>query len=270
MAVAPRVFDTAEGLGLAAAEIIASGIQTASADGRRFLLGCPSGRSPGTTYDALARIVVDRQLDLSHLVVVMMDDYLVRSVAGDLVHEDERAAHSCIRFGREEIVAVLSVAAGPGRGITADRLWFPDPADPAAYDGLIRAAGGIDVFLLATGASDGHVAFNPPGSTPESRTRVVELPLATRTDNLGTFPSFGGDLANVPTHGVTVGIATITELSRAVIMLVHGAGKGEATARLLAANGYDDSWPATVFTACRDPQLFVDAAALEAAGVPVP
>lgn len=264
--MAPQVFDTAEDLGLAAAEIIAFGIEQAASEGRRFLIGCPSGRSPSTTYAALARIVADHQLDLSHLVVVMMDDYLVRSASGDFVHEDDHAAHSCIRFGREEIVDALSAAAGPGRGVTADRLWFPDPADPAAYDALIRDAGGIDLFLLATGASDGHVAFNPPGSSPESRTRVVELPVATRTDNLGTFPSFGGDLHQVPTHGVTVGIATITELSRAVIMLVHGAGKGQATARLIAANGYDNSWPATVFAACRDPQLFVDVAALEAAG----
>lgn len=261
MKVLPQVHATPAELGRDAAEVVADGIAAAGLDARRFLLGCPSGRSPSTTYAALAELVAERRLDLGHVVVVMMDDYLVPGPDGTFRHEDEDAAHSCIRFGREQIVAVLSAAAGEGRGITDDRLWFPDPADPAAYDGRIRAAGGVDVFLLASGATDGHVAFNPPWSSADSRTRVVELPLATRTDNLATFPSFGGDLDRVPTHGVTVGIATIRELSKRVLMLVHGADKRTAAARLAAADGYDPSWPATVFAACHEPALLLDTAA---------
>lgn len=270
MQVTPRVFDTPADLGLGASELIVARMTEAAAEGRRFLLGCPSGRSPSSTYAALARLVAERQLDLSSVVIVMMDDYLVHSADGTLVHEDEHAPHSCIRFGREQIVDVLSLAAGPGREIADEHLWFPGPADSAAYDDLIRDAGGIDVFLLASGASDGHLAFNPPGSAQYSRTRVVELPQATRTDNLATFPTFGRDLSRVPTHGVTVGIATILELSREVVMLVHGADKGLATARLTAADAYDETWPATVFVECRNPALYLDVAAVDAAGVTVP
>jgi glucosamine-6-phosphate deaminase len=233
------------------------------------LLGCPSGRSPSSTYAALAEIVAAERLDLSHLVIVMMDDYLVRAEDGSLGHEDERAEHSCRRFGREQIVALLSAAAGPGRGVPAAGLWFPDPAVPDGYDDRISEAGGIDVFLLASGATDGHVAFNAPGSPRSSRTRVVELPDSTRSDNLATFPSFGGDLDRVPSYGVTVGISTIADLSREVVLLLHGADKATAAERLANAGTYDQDWPATVFVECREAHFFVDATAAQAAGLTV-
>lgn len=266
MLVESQVFATAEQLGDAAAEIVVEGLQEARSAGRQFLLGCPGGRSPATTYAALARLVAERRLDLRHLVVVMMDDYLVSNGDGGLVREDPQAAHSCLRFGREQIVGVLSAAAGPGRRPASESLWLPEPDDPPGYDERIRRAGGIDLFLLATGASDGHVGFNPPGSPRDSRTRVVELPISTRSDNLATFPSFGGHLERVPRHGVTVGIATIRELSRRVLMLVSGPDKAQAAVRLRSAGAYDPSWPSTVLAECRCPLLLLDAEAARGAG----
>lgn len=261
--VEPDVFPDPHALGRRAAEIVAEGIVAAGEAGRPYLLGCPGGRSAASTYQALAQLVAARSLDLSHVVVVMMDDYLVPGPGGGLVHEDRTAPHSCIRFGVEEIVRPLSTAAGQGMG--TPELWVPDPAEPNAYDDRIAAAGGIDLFLLASGAGDGHVAFNGPGSPAESRTRVVELPEQTRRDNLATFGSFEGRLDRVPQHGVTVGIDTIVRNSASVIMLVHGTDKGVAVRHLVAAEGYDPAWPATVYASCSRPRLFVDEAALTAA-----
>jgi glucosamine-6-phosphate deaminase len=267
--VAPDVFADPFALGQRAAEMIADGLVRARAAGRPYLLGCPGGRSAATTYQSLAGLVARRGLDLSHLVVVMMDDYLVPGPDGTLGHEDVDVAHSCIRYGREEVVGPLSRAAGPGHGIPAGHLWVPDPDQPERYDAELAAAGGIDLFLLASGAGDGHVAFNAPGSPADSRTRVVDLPDSTRRDNLATFASFDGHLDRVPRHGVTVGIDTIVRHSGAVVMLVSGADKGQAARRLLAATGYDPGWPATVFAACARPRLFLDQAAL-AAATPTP
>ncbi|WP_375425780.1 6-phosphogluconolactonase [uncultured Friedmanniella sp.] len=263
MTIETEIFPDADSLGRRAAELVAEGIAEAAEAGRPFLLGCPGGRSASSTYRALALLVAARKLDLSHVAVVMMDDYLVPGPDGSLVHEDAAALHSCVRFGVEEIIRPLAEAAG--QGIGTPELWVPDPAEPEAYDDRIAAAGGIDLFLLASGAGDGHVAFNGPGSPADSPTRIVELPEQTRRDNLATFPSFDGRLDRVPRHGVTVGIDTIVRHSASAIMLVHGADKGLAARHLLAADGYDPAWPATVVAVCARPRLFLDEVALAAA-----
>jgi glucosamine-6-phosphate deaminase len=258
--VPPTVFTDPGSLGRALAAEIADGIELAAREGRRYVLGCPGGRSPLSTYAALADEVAARSADLGHVVIVMMDDYVVRDEAGRFRRVGADLPYSCLRFGRVEIAGRLSAAAGSGRGIRPDRLWVPDPQDPTAYDERIADAGGIDLFVLATGASDGHVAFNPAGSAASTTTRVVELAEPTKRDNLATFPDFAG-LEEVPRYGVTVGVATIREHSRRAVMVAHGAGKAEAALRLVAAEAYDPSWPATVVSDCARPALYLDEAA---------
>jgi glucosamine-6-phosphate deaminase len=105
------------------------------------------------------------------------------------------------------------------------------------------------------------VAFNPPGSGRDTGTRVVELAEQTRQDNLGTFPSFGREVDRVPRYGVTVGVATIREQSKQVVMVVHGQAKARAARRVAEADSYRPEWPATILTECARPLLFVDEAA---------
>ena len=264
MRVRPTVFDDPPALGRALAARIADGIEAAHGVGRPYVLGCPGGRSPMTTYAELARLVGERRLDLSGVVVAMMDNYVEADPAsGGFVHVPDDLAHSCRRFGREFIVDPLSAAAGAGRGISHDRLWVPDPARPDDHERRLADAGGLDLFILASGSSDGHVAFNPPGTPRESTTRVVELATTTRQDNIATFPHLR-TLDRVPTHGVTVGIDTIRRHSRSAVMVVHGTDKSEAAARLIAADRYDPDWPATVLAECERPDLFLDKAAAQA------
>lgn len=269
MLVSPRLFARPDDIGVATAALILDRIASRPA-GRPFLLGCPGGRSARATYRQLARRAATERLDLSNLVVVMMDEYLVADHTGRLVHVGAAEPHSCRRFGAEEILgevnrALVEAVASPRHLPPTENLWVPDPGDPEAYEDLIASAGGVDLFLLATGASDGHVAFNAPGADPDSRTRVVSLPDSTRRDNLATFPSFGGDLDAVPRHGVTVGIATMREQSAEVVMVVHGADKQLAVRRLVEAEHYEPDWPATVLADCRSPHLFVDRTAYPSA-----
>ncbi|MFJ3779359.1 6-phosphogluconolactonase [Streptomyces sp. NPDC090075] len=268
MRVSPIVFPDPESLGRRLAAEIADEIEQAARAGRMYLLGCPGGRSAASTYRALAEEAAARRMDLGHVVIVMMDEY-VEVAASDAYGWqyrviDPRLPHSCLRFGREEIVEPLNAAAEPGRGVTQERLWAPDPSDPEAYDRRIAEAGGIDLFLLASGAGDGHIAFNPVGGAADSRTRVVPLGEQTRIDNLSTFPTFGG-LEDVPRYGVTVGLGTIRSQSRRVVMVAHGRDKGQAVRRLTQAKGYEADWPATVFADCAHPQLYLDQAAVAAA-----
>ena len=240
-----RVFPSPEALGDALAARIIAGIDAARLTTKPFLLGCPTGRTPKPVYEALIR----RGADFSNVVLVMMDEYLV----------DGRYAtsHSCHEFAQRNMSF---------RGLRKDSIWFPSPDDPAAYDSRIADAGGIDFFLLASGAGDGHVAFNPPGTPRASRTRIIDLSDQTRRDNLRTFPDFG-TLDDVPRQGISVGIATIAD-AREAVMVVWGADKRLTLERIRAADRYDASWPATVIHECASAEIICDAAAL--AGSPPP
>lgn len=263
--LAPRVFEGEQELGRALASRIVDGVGKAGQEERNYLLGCPGGRSPLSTYRALPEVAAQRLVDLSPLVVVMMDDYVIPTRRG-YVHVPIDAHYSCRRFAIEEVVKPLAHLPGaPGRG----RIWMPDPADPGTYDRLIADAGGIDLFLLASGASDGHIGFNPAGSPRDSITRIVELSTPTRTDNLRTFPEFES-VDDVPTHGVTVGIRTIAELSKSAVMVCLGAEKRPAVGRVSSANRYDPSWPATIVAEIPDAEIWVDCAAVKSESNPHP
>ncbi|WP_306191864.1 6-phosphogluconolactonase [Streptomyces sp. MK5] len=253
------VFPDAEALGAALAAEIVAGMADAAAQGRRYLLGCPGGRSLIGTYEAVAGRLRSAPMDLAHVVIVMMDDYL-DDVPGPVRRVPADALHSCERFARLRIAEPWSRAVGPGRGIREEHVWVPDPGDPPRYDERIAAAGGIDLFLLATGASDGHIAFNPPGCGLAEGTRVIRLAESTRRDNLVTFPHLG-TLDQVPRRGVSVGPATIAGLSRRVRLVATGADKAKSVARVRAAGRWEPDWPATIVHASREAEIWTDPAA---------
>lgn len=257
-----KLFPTAEAIGHAVADEIVAGLAEATTAGRPYVLGAPSGRTPGSTYRALAALLRGRDdVDLARLELVMMDDYVVRE-PGSRVFSRVRAdlPYSCERFARQEILEPLEAVPGAGR-ISDRNLHLPDPADPTAYDELITGLGGVDLFILASGATDGHVAFNPPGSPANSLTRVVELSDETRRDNIATFAPHFRSLDDVPLHGVTVGIETIRRNTRRAAMLIIGEGKQKAAAVVSAARSYSPSWPATIVSECEMPSLYLDPAA---------
>ena len=254
-----NVFPDAAELGKALAREILDGIKVSQRAGKRYLLGCPGGRSLQSTYQALSAMAATEGADLSGLVIVMMDDYVFPD-GSSFKHCPADAHYSCRRFGREDIVGLLNSGLPADKQIPADALWFPDPSRPADYEGRLRAAGGIDLFLLASGVSDGHVAFNPPGSARNSLSRVVTLAETTRDDNMKTFPQFK-NLGEVPRHGVTVGVGTIVDQSKKAVMVIHGAHKAGSLKRLLGYKGYDESWPASLIHCFPDARIYADKAA---------
>jgi glucosamine-6-phosphate deaminase len=226
-----RVFANAEELG---AELAAQIAQRGPA-----LLGCPGGRSLVSTYRALAR----SGSDLSSTTIVMMDEYVPVPPVD--------AHFSCRGFALREIAGPL--------GIPEENVWLPDPDDAPAFDERIAAAGGIDLFLLASGASDGHVAFLPPGSPREGTTSVVRLAETTRRDNLATFPEFTS-IDDVPAHGVSVGLGTISS-ARDARLVLHGEGKRAAAARVVDAGAFDPDWPASIIHTFPTGEIWLDEAA---------
>jgi glucosamine-6-phosphate deaminase len=253
-----RVLPSPEAIGDYLAERLLLRVEVARSAGFRFLLGCPTGRTPRPVYAALAQRLAARPQDIGHLILVMMDEYLVPG-SGGLQYAPVNEPWSCHYFAGTEIAARLNDALPRDRQLHRKSVWFPEPDAPEAYEAKIADAGGIDFFLLASGASDGHVAFNPPGSARDSTTRVIALSEETRRDNLLTFPSFG-TLDRVPAHGISVGIDTIASAKEAV-MMVWGAGKRLTLARMLAATRYEPDWPATVIHECTVGEILSDAEA---------
>jgi glucosamine-6-phosphate deaminase len=260
MSLQTEVYETPAEIGIELAGRIFAGVRAANGDGRRYVLGCPGGRSAMPVYEALADRLAADPVDCSKLVIAMMDEYLLRGPGGELLPPPAAAHFSCRGFGEREIVGRINAGLPAAYRISAENFWLPDIAAPAAYDERLAQAGSIDLFLLASGAGDGHIAFNPPGSPRDSRSRIVELAEQTRRDNLATFPDFKS-LAEVPSHGITIGIASIADLSKSVAMIVWGDGKREAYRHLSTAREYDPAWPATIAVECRSAKLYADRSA---------
>lgn len=223
-----------------------------------FVLGCPAGRSPTSTFRALSSAVVE-QVDLSGLIVVMMDEYL----SADENHPRRISAylaHSCRGYAEREIIGPLNAGRPMSLQIPPENLWVPDPADPLQYDRAIESVGGVDLFIVASGASDGHVGFHGPGASLSSRTEIVTLAESTRRDNLGTFPGLRC-IDDVPRQGVSIGLGTIRAQSAEVIMLMHGPDKARSAQAVLDADTFDPAWPATFIHECARPRIWLDRAA---------
>jgi glucosamine-6-phosphate deaminase len=115
-----------------------------------------------------------------------------------------------------------------GLDIARDRVASPDASDPEhagpRYEESILAAGGVDLQVLGIGA-DGHLAFNEPGSSLASATRMKTLTEQTRRDNARFF----GSDEDVPRHVLTQGLGTILR-ARHLLLVATGAGKAAAVA----------------------------------------
>ncbi|GIP06776.1 glucosamine-6-phosphate deaminase [Paenibacillus sp. JNUCC32] len=117
--------------------------------------------------------------------------------------------------------------------IQMDRTHVPNgnAADPEAeclnYDKMLEEYGPVDLQLLGLG-HNGHIGFNEPGDSLSGGTHVVELQEKTRNANARFFPT----LDDVPTHAITMGVATIMK-ARQILLLVRGEDKAEIVHRAL-------------------------------------
>jgi len=180
--------------------------------GRRFVLGLPTGSSPLGMYERLVALHRRGALSFRDVVTFNMDEYV------GIPEDHPQSYHT---FMRERLFSHVDIPASSTNILNGNA---PDlEAECARYEAAIVAAGGIDLFVGGVG-EDGHIAFNEPGSSLSSRTRVKTLTRDTRTVNSRFF---GGDPAAVPPTALTVGVGTIMD-SREVLILVSGANKARA------------------------------------------
>ncbi|MFP3937158.1 MAG: glucosamine-6-phosphate deaminase [Phycisphaerae bacterium] len=177
------------------------------------VLGLATGSTPLGLYKELIRLHREDGLDFSDVTTFNLDEYVG-------LGPDHEQSYSY--FMRENLFKHINVP--------PERTHVPSgTADDyreycAAYEQQIRDCGGIDIQVLGIG-SDGHIAFNEPGSSLASRTRIKTLAEPTINDNARFFSSKD----EVPIYAVTMGVGTIME-SRRTILLANGPKKADALA----------------------------------------
>lgn len=188
-----------------------------SVEGRRAVLGLPTGRTPVPLYAELVRRHREEELSFARATVFNLDEYWPLAPA---------APGGFAAYMRKHLVDQVD--------LPADQFFIPDGACPAedveehcaAYRRAIVDAGGIGLQVLGLG-NNGHVGFNEPGSGPGSVTRLVDLAPATVERYAHDFPG-----QEPPSKGITLGVADILA-ARRLLVLVTGSDKAAVAERAL-------------------------------------
>ncbi len=177
-----------------------------------FKLGLPTGSSPLATYKALIKLYETGRVSFENVITFNMDEYI--GLASD--HPQSYYTFMWSNFFKHIDIKKENVHIP--NGIAEDPL-----AECEAYEKAIVDAGGIDLFMGGVGP-DGHIAFNEPGSSLSSRTRVKTLTTDTVIANSRFFDN---DVDKVPKTAITVGVGTILD-AKEVLILVNGHHKARA------------------------------------------
>ncbi|MEX0937800.1 MAG: glucosamine-6-phosphate deaminase [Pirellulales bacterium] len=244
-ATACYVFDSNLDLARQVALTIAAVIRERNALGQAAVLGLPTGSTPVGVYRELIRMYREGELDFSNVVTFNLDEYF--GLAPDRLQ-------SYHRWMAEHFFDHVN--------IPPENIHIPDGTVPMdqvdahcrEYEEAIAQAGGIDVQLLGIGRN-GHVGFNEPFSVHNSRTRLATLDPITRRDASSDFFSE----ENVPTHAITMGLATIMD-ARKVILLALGEHKASII-REAVEGPRSDRVPASILRDHPDASVLVDTAA---------
>ena len=221
-------------------------VQIAATLGQRpaVVLGLPTGRTPIKLYHELATLHAHGQADFSHAATFNLDEFLG-------IGPDDPGSYR--RFMEHHLFSRVN--------LRPERIHFlngaaPDPeAECARYETAVVDAGGIDVQLLGIG-TNGHIGFNEPARELTARTHRVTLKETTRRSNAGLF---GGDAARVPMEALSMGMATILQARRIVLI---ATGKSKARCVDLLVNGpITTKMPASFLQLHSSVELMVDEAA---------
>jgi len=185
-----------------------------------LVLGLATGSTPIGVYKELIRLHKEEGLDFSKVITFNLDEYL------GLRKSHEQSYYT---FMWDNLFKHININPSNVYIPQGDFDGRTDEYDPVIaswcewYENKIASYGGVDIQLLGIG-SDGHIAFNEPGSSLSSRTRVTTLFQRTISDNARFF---NNDLKLVPTKAVTMGVGTILD-AKEIILMATGAGKSEA------------------------------------------
>ncbi len=179
---------------------------------RPFVLGLPTGSTPLGVYKNLIELYKAGQVSFRHVVTFNMDEYV------GIPQNHSQSYYSFMWDNFFTHIDILPENANILNGNAPDLT-----AECEAYEARIKAQGGIHLFLGGIGA-DGHIAFNEPGSSLGSRTRIKTL---TQDTIIANSRFFNNDVNQVPKTALTVGVATVMD-AKEVLIIVNGHNKARA------------------------------------------
>lgn len=238
-------FDNAKEASIRVAHEIAQLIKAKKAKREKCILGLATGSSPIKVYEELVRLHQEEGLSFKNVYTFNLDEYYPMG-------RDE--LQSYWRFMHQHLFDHIDI---PG-----DQVHIPDGTLPKSqifeycesYERKIKELGGLDLQVLGIGRT-GHIGFNEPGSGQESITRLITLDHMTITDAASDF--FGEE--NVPIKAITMGIGTIMNAKRIIIM---AWGEGKSTIVQKAVEGpISEQVPATYLQNHSDTTFILDNAA---------
>jgi len=190
-----------------------------------FVLGLPTGSSPLGTYKELIAMHKKGLVSFKHVVTFNMDEYI------GIPEDHPESYHSFMwnNFFKHIDIEKQNVNILNGNAKDLEK-------ECAEYEEKIKKAGGIQLFLGGIGP-DGHIAFNEPGSSLSSRTRIKTLTYDTIVANARFFDN---DISKVPKTALTVGVATVLD-AREVLIIIAGYKKARALAACVES-GVNHMW----------------------------
>ena len=227
------------------AQEIVSLVTQRQQEGKKMVLGLATGSTPIKVYEYLVQAHKEEGISFSNVISFNLDEYFPM---------DKKSVHSYVRFMREHLFDHLD--------IPNTQIHIPDGQQTKEdvrtycqnYEQKIIEAGGIDIQILGIGRT-GHIGFNEPGSSLKSKTRLVRLDRITRLDAASDF--FGKE--NVPSKAITMGVGTIMDAKRIVLM---AWGEGKANIIKQAVEGpIQESVPATFLQTHPNCDFIIDRAA---------
>lgn len=224
------------------AKRIATLIRERSAVGKNVVLGLATGATPVGLYQELIRLHREEGLSFANVVSFNLDEY----------YPIERSSpHSYYTFMRKQLFDHIDI--NPANTHIPNGELDEQEVDRycAQYEAEIAKAGGIDLQILGIGRT-GHIGFNEPGSTRDSRTRMITLDPLTRKD---AAKGFGGE-SLVPVKAITMGVGTILD-AREIVLMAWGESKAEILARTIEGDPSDDI-PATFLKGHSNLTFYID------------
>jgi len=220
----------------------------------RITLGLATGGTPEGTYKHLINDHRRNGTSYKHVTTVNLDEYV--GLSGN--HQNSYQYY--MRTNLFDHIDINQDHAHLPKGDAIDI-----EMECKRYEELIENIGGVDLQLLGIG-KNGHIGFNEPGTSFQSKTHVVTLASSTREANARYFDRPD----DVPTQAITMGIGTIVK-SKEILLLIAGESKKEAFKKLIE-NDVDESFPASILKKHHNVKIIVDekaALSLEKGKIPI-